>query len=184
MTMLENPRSRRLHARRTFSRMAPRKPDTMEPLPVSTRPEIGRGDPTAPVYHLCVISPPLFCPLWIVYAQRIIHRNNSSYAVPSPPRPVRCYPLFPRFALILTVSLITGAIRGGWTRSDAFCYRFCPFCSRDQRLLEENYSCAIRFALQVEFIVALGKYNCLIEDCGLFEGVDIPEKKFLIENLS
>lgn len=182
--MLENPRSRRLHARRTFSRMAPRKPDTMEPLPVSTRPEIGRGDPTAPVYHLCVISPPLFCPLWIVYAQRIIHRNNSSYAVPSPPRPVRCYPLFPRFALILTVSLITGAIRGGWTRSDAFCYRFCPFCSRDQRLLEENYSCAIRFALQVEFIVALGKYNCLIEDCGLFEGVDIPEKKFLIENLS
>ena len=175
--MLENPRSRRLHARRTFSRMAPRKPDTMEPLPVSTRPEIGRGDPTAPVYHLCVISPPLFCPLWIVYAQRIIHRNNSSYAVPSPPRPVRCYPLFPRFALILTVSLITGAIRGGWTRSDAFCYRFCPFCSRDQRLLEENYSCAIRFALQVEFIVALGKYNCLIEDCGLFEGIEIPGKK-------
>lgn len=84
--MLENPRSWRLHARRTFSRMAPRKPDTMELFPVSTRPEIGRGDPTAPVYHrLCYLSS-AFCPLWLVYA-RIIHRNNSSNAVP---------PLLPR----------------------------------------------------------------------------------------
>lgn len=31
-----------------------------------------------------VISPPLFCPLWLVYP-RIIHRNNSSNGVTSPP---------------------------------------------------------------------------------------------------
>lgn len=115
---LENPRSWCLHARRTFSRMAPRKPDTMELLPVSTRPEIGRGDPTAPVYHRYMLSL-----LRVLPPMARLSENHSSkqffqhrhFPSRPPPRSVRCYPLFPRFAPILTVSLITGAIRVGWT---------------------------------------------------------------------
>lgn len=113
VTKLENPRTQRLHARRTFSRMAPRKPDTMESLPLSTRPEIGRGEPTAPVYHRCYLATYVLPPTVRLY-ESFIETILPSLTLPLylPPS-TGCYALFPRFASILTASLITGAIRVG-----------------------------------------------------------------------
>lgn len=65
-----------------------------------------------PVLSLLRILPPMACLCENHSSKRSFHHRLSPFRSP---RLVRCYPLFPRFAPILTVSLITGAIRVGWT---------------------------------------------------------------------
>lgn len=74
------------------------------------------GSHRACVSPVCVISPPRSAPYGSSIRESFIETILPAPSLPLPtPRSVRCYPLFPRFAPILTVSLITGAIRVGWT---------------------------------------------------------------------